>query len=88
MFFGYPTEYPIEINERCEQFDDSMRDRPGEIEDAVAHSKASAVVDVWLTRHPGFNGKHKADAAHYEDLLSRERMKDELKGFRADRSAS
>ena len=42
----------------------------------VTHSKASAVVDVWMKRHPEFRGKHKAYAAPYEDLSGRERERE------------
>ncbi len=61
-FLAYPMEYPIEFNKRYDQFGKFMMDHPGGVENMVTHSKASAVVEVWMKRHPEFKGKHKAHA--------------------------
>ncbi len=37
---------------------------------------------------PRLKGKRRAYSAHYEDLLSRERLKDDLNALTADRKAS
>ena len=42
---------------------------------------------MWMKRHPKIKGKHRAYSALYEDLLGRQRLKDELNAFTADRSA-
>jgi hypothetical protein len=61
--------------DRYKQLDQFITDNPGKVNNFIAHSKGSAVVDQWMKNNPDFKGKARLYSTPYDDPLGKEKAK-------------
>ncbi len=71
--------------DRYKQLDAFMMANHDKVNNFVAHSKGSSVVDVWMKNHPQFAGYARLYGTPYDDPIGKERFKDYMLKVRADR---
>ncbi len=76
--FGIQAPYAIEDNERYKQLDSFMKLHPGQVKNLVGHSKGAAVIHTWMKNNPDFKGQSRLYATPYEDILGKEKAKNNI----------
>ena len=84
---GGKMDYPIEDNERYNEFDQYMAAHASETPEVAAHSKGSAVVERWQKNHPEWKGQIVEYSTPTEDIFGKQELKDRLNSFNALRNA-
>ena len=68
--------FNIEDTNLFNSLDNYMQYNQGEVNDFVAHSKGSSVVEKWMENHPEFTGHARMYATPHIDVLGSENFKD------------
>ncbi len=76
----YSTRQPfnIEDTELYKSLDKYMEENKGEVDNFVAHSKGSSVVEKWMENHLEFTGHARLYAKPHIDVIGSEKFKDYL----------
>ena len=76
----------IEDTKIHKALDQYMKDKPGQVDNVVAHSKAGSAVEKWMANNPDWKGHARLYGTPHVDPIGSERFKDFLKQSRKERN--